>query len=513
MPLLDLLTTNAFELGVTTDSRGNPLPLIPGVPPNGGVSVYPNVKNPSQNQVPHSKGIINNKLAPQSFTSYHLSRLNPWDTLDSEQNPLFTNYGNQSHDNGGIVDGGRRGGAQTFDSRVEIDASRISLFLSSPQGQQFVDRQNILQLLNPRPETRNWSRASLELSVSDRDVRYKRHGLIPEIAGLPSVNALIGGAIDNALGDSALGSAVGDLVGNIFGNDYLGKIGTENREFKFGLGYPGQPQGQSFLDQAVDLLVGSSRPLEYDVNVKLNDDGYYSPIEQTNLDHLNYLDIVEVNNENPLDDNIKSKIDADFVPFNFEIIDPLKPEGSYNIIAFRAFLDSMNDTFNAEHNDIKYNGRAESFYTYKQFKRTISFDFKVAAQTRHEMRPLYRKINYLAAQTAPHYSPQGNRIMTPYARLTIGDYFSKLPGVITSVAISWKTDYPWEIRLDRSEGGKDSDVLILPHLLDVNVNYLPIHSFTPRNKFDLPFIGLNSLNSSAKSFLEKPLINNTSDYN
>ena len=36
MPLLDLLTGNAFELGVTTDSYGNSLPSIPGVPPNGG---------------------------------------------------------------------------------------------------------------------------------------------------------------------------------------------------------------------------------------------------------------------------------------------------------------------------------------------------------------------------------------------------------------------------------------------------------------------------------------------
>jgi hypothetical protein len=64
------------------------------------------------------------------------------------------------------------------------------------------------------------------------------------------------------------------------------------------------------------------------------------------------------------------------------------------------------------------------------------------------MMPLYQKLNYLVAQTAPNYSSTG-RIRTPFLKLTIGDWFNKLPGLITSVGLSWQKDYPWEIVLDR----------------------------------------------------------------
>ena len=51
------------------------------------------------------------------------------------------------------------------------------------------------------------------------------------------------------------------------------------------------------------------------------------------------------------------------------------------------------------------------------------------------MKPLYQKLNFLAAQTAPNYSSKG-RIRTPYIRLTMGDYLSRVPGILTSVGIS-----------------------------------------------------------------------------
>ena len=71
----------------------------------------------------------------------------------------------------------------------------------------------------------------------------------------------------------------------------------------------------------------------------------------------------------------------------------------------------------------------------------------VAAQTRHEMKPLYRKLNYLASNTAPEYSDVG-RIRTPFMKLTIGDWFNGLPGVLSSVNLSWEVNYPWEIKMD-----------------------------------------------------------------
>ena len=82
--------------------------------------------------------------------------------------------------------------------------------------------------------------------------------------------------------------------------------------------------------------------------------------------------------------------------------------------------------------------------------------------------------------------------------LTVGDWFNRLPGVLTSVDLSWQKDYTWEIAIDRqfddNEGkiiGKDKNMLVLPHVLDVSVNFLPIHSFAPNNSPTAPFIGID----------------------
>ncbi len=176
----------------------------------------------------------------------------------------------------------------------------------------------------------------------------------------------------------------------------------------------------------------------------------------------------------------------DMVNFRFEVVDD-HDLSKTNIIIFRAFLDDFSDSFQSSHNEYKYNGRGEKFYTYESFDRKIGVNFKIAAQTRHEMRPLYKKLNYLAAQTAPNYSKSG-RIRTPYMKLTVGDYFNRIPGVLTSVGIKWGKDYPFEIK---SHPERDKDMLILPHILDVSVSFQPIHGFTPNNSISAPFIGIN----------------------
>ena len=186
----------------------------------------------------------------------------------------------------------------------------------------------------------------------------------------------------------------------------------------------------------------------------------------------------------------------DLIRFRFEAIDSDNPTKSDTMI-FRAFLDDLSDDYKASHNSINYNGRAEDFYTYKSFQRNISFSFKVAAQSRHEMMPIYRKLNYLASNTAPEYS--NGRIRTPFMRLTVGGWLDRLPGVLSSVNLKWQKDYPWEIAIDSPENGMDSHMLVLPHVLDVSVNYLPIHNFLPQKSVTkAPFIMRHSDNGFLK---------------
>ena len=155
-------------------------------------------------------------------------------------------------------------------------------------------------------------------------------------------------------------------------------------------------------------------------------------------------------------------------------------------MVFRAFLEDISDDYSAEHNNFKYNGRGENFYTYNGFKRDISVSFKIAAQSRHEMMPLYRKLNFLVSNTAPDYSPEG-RMRTPYVRMTVGHWMNRIPGVISSVGLKWVTDYPWEINMDGPES-TNPHMLVLPHVLDVSLSFLPIHNFLPQKGVKTPFI-------------------------
>ena len=186
----------------------------------------------------------------------------------------------------------------------------------------------------------------------------------------------------------------------------------------------------------------------------------------------------------------------DLAKLYFEII---TPEGS-TFLHFRAFIDSIDDNFNADWQGTKYVGRAENFYTYGGFERDINISFKIAAATRAEMKPLYRKMVFLASSTAPTYGGQGFMRGT-LARLTVGSYFSQLPGVITSVKYSLIQDMPWEISMQNPEAGTDDDMQELPMGLQCSVSYKVIHDFAPQTGLYHYFTSPNPLNGST-SFLK-----------
>jgi hypothetical protein len=140
----------------------------------------------------------------------------------------------------------------------------------------------------------------------------------------------------------------------------------------------------------------------------------------------------------------------------------------------------MSDNYTANWSGIKYVGRAEEFYNYNGFGRTFSFSFKAAAFSKKHLFPLYRKLNHLVGGTAPTYGSEGLFMRGTLLKLTIGDYLIEQNGFLTSVGLTWNTDYPWEI-----EGN-----LKVPHLLDVSCEFTPIHTFNPEFGVDeKDFIG------------------------
>ena len=164
------------------------------------------------------------------------------------------------------------------------------------------------------------------------------------------------------------------------------------------------------------------------------------------------------------DDKLKQ-----IIPFEFHIIEP--DESSF--LYFRAYLDSLSDNYTGEWNNTKYVGRAESLYNYTGFKRDVSFAFKIAAESRKELLPIYNKLNRLIGATAPTYDSSNLFMRGTFVKLTLGDYFDKLPGFISNVSLGWDIAYPWEI---------DSATLRVPHILNVDVSYTPIHNNPPTTR-------------------------------
>tara|TARA_R110000737_G_scaffold334419_1_gene352658 strand:+ start:1203 stop:3701 length:2499 start_codon:yes stop_codon:yes gene_type:complete len=159
-------------------------------------------------------------------------------------------------------------------------------------------------------------------------------------------------------------------------------------------------------------------------------------------DKINSTDIWT--HEGPWDTtDLGSKV-KDFIKFRIEAVNTDKPTESDTMV-FRAYLDSMDDNYSSKWNEYNYNGRAEPFYTFSSFNRSISFSFKVAAFSRADMRPMYRKLNYLVSQTAGEYS--NTRLRGNFCRLTMGDYHSRLPGFFTGISVKWNKEYPWEIAM------------------------------------------------------------------
>lgn len=239
-------------------------------------------------------------------------------------------------------------------------------------------------------------------------------------------------------------------IRNDFRRQFLGQIAATNYNqynlsYKYGIGDPGdkniiRTDYRENNIQGVDL-VNDSRP-------RITDPG-----------------------TNPWGE--KDVAGNDLIKFGFEAINYTDPSTSI-FVQFRAFLNSFSDNHQANYNSVKYIGRGETFYAYDGFTREISFGFIIAAQTRQELLPLYDKLNILASQIYPDYG--ANSFMkTPVVKMTIGDYIYRQPGFLNSINLSIESDYPWEIKLNKTE-----EIAQLPQVIKADCQFTPLHNFLPK---------------------------------
>ena len=169
----------------------------------------------------------------------------------------------------------------------------------------------------------------------------------------------------------------------------------------------------------------------------------------------------------------------DFIRFRFEVLDN-KNTQSATYVHFRAFLGAINDNYGGQWDTKQFVGRGDQFYNYKGFTRDISLSFTVHPQSREEMAAMYQKLTYLASTLAPDYSGAGGYMKGNITRLTVGSYFYRIPGFISSLSYTVPENASWEIAFDSPEKGFERDQMEVPRHFEVSVNFTPIHDFAPQ---------------------------------
>lgn len=327
------------------------------------------------------------------------------------------------------------------------------------------------------------------LTLSD-DNLGKQYTSEDTYTGVQSVDTILGATNSGSIQLKNFNSNPSEISGSVPIEGITGEVSYDSKNFNSVVEDFRNKQGKAY---SFDY---NSNKINREQRVNLGNQGKVS-FDRSNYGNSSDTDTHDTLNKlNESATRIDGTADArDLAKLYFEII---TPDGS-TFLHFRAFIDSIDDSYNADWQGFKYVGRAENFYTYGGFDRDINVSFKIAAATRAEMKPLYRKMVYLASSTAPTYGEQGFMRGT-LARMTIGSYIAQIPGVITSVKYSLIQDMPWEISMQNPEAGTDDDMQELPMGLQCSVSFKAIHDFAPQTGLQHYFTSPEPLNGS-KSFL------------
>ena len=173
----------------------------------------------------------------------------------------------------------------------------------------------------------------------------------------------------------------------------------------------------------------------------------------------------------------RRNITKDFIKFHLTGKDVFPgSENEDDVFVFRTTITGLTDSFRPQWQPVYALGRADGNYIYTEFSRNVTLDFKVHATTRDELRPMWRKLNYLASYTMPEYDTQHPTYRGKFMRLTVGDLFISQPVIISGLTYTLAgTDSTWEINIEEDENIKQ-----VPHGVDVNMQFTFIGNQVPQ---------------------------------
>ena len=170
--------------------------------------------------------------------------------------------------------------------------------------------------------------------------------------------------------------------------------------------------------------------------------------------------------------------ELDWIPFKFKDVRNKKD------IVFRAILSGITDTFSPEYASERYVGRPDKVHVYQGTDREITFTFDVYPKSMEELPVLWKKLNYLAGQTYPHWTDAADTgvrgMVSPYTELTIGQMFTDTPGYISALTYTIMDEGTWETL-----------TMKLPKYVQVNCTFVYIGDRLPsaeQKHYELPWV-------------------------
>lgn len=165
-------------------------------------------------------------------------------------------------------------------------------------------------------------------------------------------------------------------------------------------------------------------------------------------------------------------------PFFFESLNYGEQDYSEKFISFQATFKGIKETYAPKWIEKVYFGRSTSIFTYANTSRTLSFMFTIFASSKESLWLVKQRVNWLAKHCYPTYIDLANtnsKIIyeAPVIKLTIGDLFRDIPGIITTLEFDWSMEENilWEL----------SKNMTMPQGVNVTMAFTILHDKFMRN--------------------------------
>jgi hypothetical protein len=192
--------------------------------------------------------------------------------------------------------------------------------------------------------------------------------------------------------------------------------------------------------------------------------------------HMDPTSVLIEDGTNATDSDLQNLVNKDTLPVVLSVADD-----SHSTLAFRGFVNGINDSFSANWNTVSYVGRNEPLYIYDSTTRTLGFTLQIPIFSSIDTKRVYQKVDILMSNMYGKYTDVLGLNQGTIMKLRVGDYFKGF-GIMTSLTHAIEQAVPWSGTTENDGENRlkngDRD-LILPQVITLGLSFNVIHTYMP----------------------------------